>query len=163
MKTKKLTQIALLSSLAVICGYIESLIPIIVSVPGIKLGISNVVILFALFRLDKSSAFFIMLVKVAVSSVLFTGFGVLMYSLSGGILSFLAMCVLKKLRFSAITISMLGAVFHNIGQLFAASFMLKSFSVFYYLPVLLTSGLLLGLITGAVCKVLIERVKPKKG
>lgn len=163
MKAEKLTRIALLSSLAIICGYIESLIPVVASVPGIKLGISNVVILFALFRLDKSSAFFIMLVKVAVSSMLFAGFSVLIYSLSGGILSFLAMCVLKKLRFSVITISMLGAVFHNIGQLFAAAFMLKSFSVFYYLPVLLISGLLLGLVTGMVCRILINRIHQKKG
>ena len=159
MKAENLTRIALLSSLAIICGYIESLIPVISSVPGIKLGISNAVILFAIFRIDKASAFFIMLIKVIVSSMLFAGFNVFIYSLCGGILSFLAMCLVKKLKFSIITICMLGAVFHNLGQLFAAAFMLKSLSVFYYMPVLLLSGLILGFVTGSVCKILIKRIK----
>lgn len=159
MNTEKLTRIALLSSLSIICGYIESLFPIITSIPGIKLGISNAIILFALYRLDKTSAFFIMLVKVSVSSILFSGFSVFIYSFAGGILSFLAMCILKKLQFSVVTVSMLGAVCHNIGQLFAASVMLKSFSVFYYLPVLLISGLVLGFLTGVLCKILIFRIK----
>lgn len=159
MKAENLTRIALLACLAIICGYIESLIPALTAIPGIKLGISNAVILFALYRLDKTSAFFIMLIKVAVSSMLFSGFSVFIYSLSGGILSLIAMCILKKFRFSIITISMLGAVFHNIGQLFAAAFMLKSFSIFSYMPVLLISGLILGFVTGTLCKILISRIK----
>lgn len=158
MNTKKLATISLLASLAIICGYIESLIPVNPAIPGIKLGISNVIILFALYKTDKMSAFFIMFIKVLASSILFSGLSVFIYSISGGILSFTAMILLKKYNFSVITISMLGAVFHNIGQLFAAALMLKSFSVFYYMPVLLLSGLILGFITGSVCRIILTRV-----
>ena len=159
MNTKKLTAISLLASLAIICGYIESLIPVNPAIPGIKLGISNIIILFALYKSDRSSAFLIMLIKVLASSILFSGLSVFIYSLSGGILSFFAMILLKKFNFSIITISMLGAVFHNVGQLFAAAFMLKSFSVFYYMPLLLISGLILGFVTGSVCRIVVNRIK----
>ena len=158
MKSGIITKIALLSALAIICGYIESLVPPITAIPGIKLGISNIVILFAIYKIDKSSAFFIMLAKVAASSILFSGLNVFIYSLSGGLLSILIMILMKKFDFSTVIISMIGAVFHNLGQLAAAAFMLKSFSVFYYMPVLLISGLVLGFITGYVSKILINRV-----
>lgn len=161
MNSKNLARISLLSALAIICGYIESLIPIVSQVPGIKLGISNTVILFAIYKLDKRSAFFIMLIKVTVSALLFSGLNVFIYSLSGGVLSLFTMIVLKKFEFSVVTLSMTGAVAHNFGQLFAAAFMLKTFSVFYYLPVLLASGLILGFITGIVCKTLILRISFK--
>lgn len=157
MKTSKLTYIALLSSAAIIFGYIESLFPAVTTIPGIKLGISNIVILFALLRADKVSAFFVMLIKVCVSSLLFSGLNVLIYSLCGGIFSLLAMIAFKKLKFSVIGISMLGSIFHNIGQLFAASLMLGTLSVFSYLPVLLISGLALGFVTGTVCRIIVSR------
>lgn len=158
MNSKKLARISLLSALAIICGYIESLIPVVLQIPGIKLGISNAVILFAIYKLDKSTAFFIMLIKVTVSALLFSGVNVFIYSICGGILSLLVMITLKKLDFSVVTVSMTGAVAHNIGQLFAAAFMLKTFSVFYYLSPLLLSGLIFGFITGIVCKILIRRL-----
>lgn len=159
MKTSKITSVALLSSIAIIFGYIESLFPVITAVPGIKLGLSNIVILFALYRLDKTSALFIMLIKVLVSSLLFSGLNVLFYSLCGGIMSLAAMILFRKLNLSVIGISMIGAIFHNTGQLLAAAVMLGTISVFYYLPVLLISGLILGLITGIVCKTVISRLQ----
>ncbi len=158
MKTKKITYIALLSAIALIFGYIESLFPVFIAVPGIKLGLSNIVILFALYRLDKPSAFFIMLIKVSVSSLLFSGLNVFFYSLCGGILSLFAMIAFKYINLSTVGISMTGGIFHNIGQLLAASLMLKTLSVFYYLPVLLISGLIVGFITGAVCKLILRNL-----
>lgn len=155
MSAKKICYISVLSAAAIICGYIESLFPI-APVPGIKLGISNIVILFALYRLDKSSAFFIMLVKVLVSSLLFSGLNVLIYSLSGGILSLVSMIFFKKLL-STVGVSMTGGVFHNIGQLLAASFMMQTSAVFVYTPYLLVSGLIVGFITGCVCQTLLKR------
>ncbi len=158
MKTSKLTHVALLSSLAIIFGYIESLLPPFTAIPGIKLGISNIVILFALYTAGACSAFFIMLVKVFASALLFSGMSSLFYSLSGGIFSLIAMIFLKKCKFSTAAIGMLGAVFHNIGQLFAASIMLCSQTVFSYLPVLMLSGLLLGFVTGSVCGIILSRI-----
>ena len=155
MSSKKICYISVLSAVAIICGYIESLFPV-VPIPGIKLGISNIVILFALYKLDKSSAFFIMLVKVLVSSLLFSGFNVLIYSLSGGILSLISMMVLMRFL-SVCGVSMAGGVFHNIGQLIAAAFMMQSSAVFVYSPYLLLSGLVVGFVTGSVCLMLLKR------
>lgn len=159
MKTKKITYIALLSAVALIFGYIESLLPVFIAVPGIKLGLSNIVILFALYRLDKPSALFIMLIKVTVSTLLFSGLNVFFYSLCGGILSLFAMIIFKRINLSTVGISMTGGIFHNLGQLLAASIMLKTASVFYYLPVLLISGLIVGFITGMVCKLVLNNLK----
>lgn len=157
MKNKKITYIALLSALAIVFGYIESLFPVLIAIPGIKLGLSNLVVLFSLYFLDKPSAFFIMLIKVLVTSLLFSGFNMFFYSINGGILSLGAMILFKKHNFSIYGISMAGGVFHNIGQLLVAGIMLGTSSVSYYFPILLLSGLFVGYIIGAVCKVIISR------
>lgn len=155
---KKIPSAAMLAALAIIFGYIESLFPPFAAVPGIKLGISNIVVLFALYRLDKTSAVFIMLIKVIVSSLLFSGINVMIYSLGGGILSVLAMSIGKKAGFGIIGVSMLGGIFHNMGQLAAAAIMLGSTAVFYHMPVLIVSGIILGSVTGYVCKTVIARI-----
>ena len=157
MTSRKIVYIALLSALSIIFGYIESLFPAFITVPGIKLGISNIVILFALFFLDKPSVFLIMLVKVTVTSLLFSGMNMFFYSVSGGILSLIAMIAFKRYHFSIYGISMAGGIFHNLGQLITASIMLNTHSVIYYLPILLISGLLVGWIIGAVCKIIVSR------
>lgn len=159
MKAHRITYIALLSSLAVVFGYIESLFPLPVPVPAVKLGISNIIILFALIKMSRRDAFFIMLIKITVCSVLFSGMNSFIYSLSGGILSFIAMIAAQKLNLSVIGMSMAGGVFHNLGQIVAASLLLCSFSVFYYLPVLLVCGLFLGAAVGIICNIVITRIK----
>ena len=159
MKSAKITYIAVLSALAVVFGYIESLFPLPIAIPGIKLGISNIVILFALMKMNKSDAFFILIIKVLVCSLLFSGINSLFYSFSGGIMSFLAMILALKLGLSIIGASMAGGVFHNLGQILMASVILGSFSAFYYLPVLLLSGLIVGGIVGLLCKTVISRLK----
>ncbi len=158
MKNRTITSIALLSALAILFGYIESMLPPISTIPGIKLGLSNIVILFALFRYSKKTAFFIMLVKVFVSSLLFSGMNVLFYSLGGGVLSLIAMIFFRKLNLSIIGISISGAVFHNIGQLLVAAVMLGSTSVFYYFSVLLLSAIIVGFLTGTVCRIILSRL-----
>ena len=159
MKSAKITYIALLSALAVVFGYIESLFPLPVPVPGIKLGISNIVILFAIIKMNRRDAFLIMLIKVMICSVLFSGINSLFYSLSGGIFSFFAMIFAQKLNFSTIGMSMAGGVFHNLGQIFAASVLLSSFSAFYYLPILTVCGLFVGSAVGILCNIVISRLK----
>ncbi len=159
MSTKKISSIAILSALAIIFGYIESLFPAS-PIPGIKLGISNIVILFALYKTDFGSAFFIMIIKVLVTSLLFSGLNVLFYSLAGGVFSILIMYFSKSL-FSKIGVSMAGGVFHNIGQLLAASVMMQTDAVFVYTPYLLISGIIVGFITGNVCNIVLKRIDKK--
>ncbi len=144
----------MLTALALVFGYIESLIPIC-PVPGIKLGISNIVILFALLRLGKPYAFVIMLLKVTISSILFSGTGAFLYALSGGILSIFAMLLSRKFSFSIIGTSMLGGIFHNIGQLLTASLILSPDAVLCYFPVLLLSGTVVGFLTGNIARLVL--------
>jgi len=159
MKTKKIAYISILACLSIIFGYIESLFPAS-PIPGIKLGISNIVILFALYKTDFGSSFLIMLIKVLVTSLLFSGFNVFIYSLAGGIFSILVMHFSVKL-FSKVGVSMAGGVFHNIGQLLAAAFMMQTSAVFVYTPYLLISGVIVGFITGNVCSIIIKRIDKK--
>lgn len=159
MSAKKIAYISMLSALAIVFGYIESLFPA-VPIPGIKLGLSNIVILFAIYRMDKSSAFFIMLIKVLVTSLLFSGFNVFWYSLFGGLFSLIAMTASKKL-FSITGVSMLGGVFHNLGQLLVAAILMQTNAVFVYLPTLLISGVIVGFITGTVCSIILKRSNMK--
>lgn len=154
MSARKISYISMLSALAIVFGYIESLFPA-APIPGIKLGLSNIVILFAIYRMDKSSAFFIMLIKVLVTSLLFSGLNVFWYSFAGGLLSLIAMICFKRF-FSLSGASMIGGVCHNMGQLLVAAFMMQTRSVFVYTPYLLISGIIVGYITGSVCKIILK-------
>lgn len=157
MTSSKIAKNALLAALAIIFGYIESLLPA-APIPGVKLGISNIIILFALKSSDKFGAVFIMLVKVLVSSLLFSGFNTLFYSLTGGIFSLIAMNISLHFKFGTVSAGIAGGVFHNIGQIVAAAAVLCSTAVFTYLPVLLVSGTAVGFITGSVCKTVLSRI-----
>ncbi len=159
MKNKKIAYISLLSALAIVFGYIEGLFPAFAAIPGIKLGISNIVILLALYQTDKMTAYFIMIIKVLATSLLFSGMNVLLYSFCGGVFSISAMICCRKLNFSIVGISMIGGISHNIGQLLVAGIVLKTVSVIYYFPVLLLSGLVFGFITGIVSKIIISRLE----
>ncbi|MBR4173472.1 MAG: Gx transporter family protein [Clostridia bacterium] len=159
MKTARIAYIALLGALSIVFGYIESLFPIPIAIPGIKLGISNIVVLFALIKMNKSDAFFVLIIKVLVCSLLFSGINSLFYSFLGGLFSFFAMIFALKSGFSTIGASMAGGVFHNIGQILAASIMLLSPAPLYHLPVLLLSGLIVGGIVGVLCKTVMSHLK----
>lgn len=158
MKNSDLAQMSLLTALALIFGYIESLFPIPVPIPGIKLGFSNIVILFALNRLDSVKAFTVMLLKVFISSLLFGGMSALFYSLAGGLFAFFAMLAAQRSGFGVIGESAAGGVFHNIGQLTAAAIMLGSSAPIAYLPILLPAGAVIGIITGSVCKAVMKKI-----
>lgn len=158
MHTRKLAYSALLCAVAIIFGYIESLLPLPIPIPGIKLGISNLVLLFVLCK-DKRLAWGIMLVKVMLTSLLFSGMTAFFYALAGGILSMLVMIILfSTQKFSIISISMAGGIFHNLGQLCAACILLINIKAFYWLPFLALAGAVAGTILGIVCCVLLERL-----
>lgn len=147
--TSKLATAAMLSCLALIFSYIEFLIPIDLGIPGIKLGLANLLIIIALYGLKWKYALTINVVRIVLSGLLFSGvFGVI-YSLSGGLLSFLVMVLLKKSgKFSIVGVSMAGGVFHNLGQITVAAQLVSNAKIFYYFPVLLFSGIATGIIIG---------------
>ena len=150
---KRVAAAAVLTALAMIFSYIEALIPINFGIPGIKLGLANLVVVVSLYALGWPLAALISLVRILLSGLLFGNLASLLYSLAGGFLSFLAMCLLKKIKgFSIIGVSIAGGVSHNIGQILTAWFMLGSFKIVYYLPVLAVSGALTGLVIGILAK-----------
>lgn len=148
---------ALFTTLAIVIGYVEYLIPLSFSIPGIKLGLSNIVILFALYHLDVKKAFVIMILKVFCTALLFAGFQSVWYSLAGGLFSFFIMLILKNTnKVSLYMVSAAGGIFHNVGQLTASAIMLKTMSVFWYLPPLIISGLITGLLLAFLCNTLFK-------
>ncbi len=161
MPSKKISQGAMLSCLAIVFGYIEHLFPLPIPIYGIKVGISNTVILSTLYILGAPMAFIIVLIKSLCQSLLFSGISSFFYSFSGGVLSLIIMYILKKTKkFSPLGISIAGGVFHNIGQLTIAAVILKSINVFYYLPVLIFFGILSGTIIGIITKIILKRIAP---
>ena len=161
-QTVKIAQCGLLTALMLVLGFIESLIPVAASVPGIKLGLSNGVLLFALYMMDAPTAFVLMLLKVLLSGLLFGGVSAMMYALAGGVLSMLCMILLKKLKFGLIAVSMTGAVMHNLGQVLLAMIILETDRLVYYMAVLLFAGLLFGAATGAAAHATISHIRKLK-
>ena len=156
-KVKKIAFCGLILALALIAGYIESLVPVVVAIPGIKLGAANSVILILLYMVGVKEAYFVNITRVMLAGFLFGSMSSILYSLSGAVLSMLLMTLLKKTdRFSISGVSMAGGVFHNVGQLMMAAWVLETTAVWYYLPVLIISGsitgLLIGFLTGEICK-----------
>lgn len=153
MKAGRIAYYGLFAALAVLMGYVEMLVPVPVPIPGVKLGLANVVALVMLYYMDAKSAFFISLVRVVLCGLLFAGFAGLLYSLSGALLSFAAMALLKKTgRFSMIGVSVAGGVFHNVGQITVAALAVENVRMAYYLPFLLVSGVVTGVLIGLVAQ-----------
>ncbi len=148
----------MLAAIAIIFGYIESLFPIPLPIPGIKLGLGNIVILICLYNFNKKTAFIVMLIKVLTSVLLFSAPSALIYSLAGGTLSLLIMSFMRKYNFHIITVSIGGGISHNLGQLLAAALVLKNINVLYYLPLLIISGAVIALATGICAKIIDKRI-----
>ena len=162
MKTKKLTTLGLAVALALILSYVESLLPPLVAVPGVKVGLPNIVILFLLYRYSWKEAGAVSLVRLLLSAALFTGFAAFFYGLAGAILSLTGAALLKRTyRFSPLGVSVAGGVLHNLGQIALAALILDSGYVFAYLPVLLLSGTLAGAVVGLLAGILIRRTDVK--
>lgn len=157
--TKKLTMTALLVALALIFSYIEVLIPFSPAIPGIKLGIANLVVIVALYHMGLKYAITINVVRIFIAGLLFSGVFGIIYSLAGAILSMTVMVLLKKTGlFSVAGVSMAGGVAHNLGQILAAAFLVSNLSIFIYFPVLIFSGLISGALIGIVAYIILERL-----
>ena len=147
---KRISVIAVFTALALIFSYIEAIIPFNLGVPGVKLGIANIVVVCALYIFGVKEAAGISLIRVFVIGLLFGNAVSLIYSLSGAILSIAVMIICKRLKLSVIGVSAMGGIFHNVGQLSAAALILNSSAVMYYYPVLFISGIVTGIIIGIV-------------
>ena len=158
-KTKKIAVFALCIALAFTLSFRETLIPINIGVPGVKIGIANLVVVAALYLLDKKSAFAISMIRILISGLVFSGAFSLLYSFCGGILSFLVMLLaMKNEKISILGVSVLGGAVHNIGQIIVAAVVMQTPRIIYYLPVLLISGTIAGIIVGIISKAVVERL-----
>ena len=150
----------LLVALAMILSYVESLIPAFVAVPGVKVGLANIVVIFALYTLGPVEALTVSLLRVILSSFLFGSILSLLYSLSGALLSLGGMIVMKKLKiFSTLVVSVTGGVLHNVGQILVACLVLETDVLLYYLPVLILSGVVTGAVIGIIGSLVIKRLE----
>ena len=163
MKTKKLTTMALLTALALILFTVEAQIPPPVPIPGVKLGLANIITVYAMFALGPKEALCILLARVFLGSVFSGQMSTLFYSLSGGLLCYCAMLLLRKLltEQQIWVCSVIGAVFHNIGQMGMALMIFQSPSVLIYLPLLMLSGIVAGLFTGLCAQFLLRRLRKR--
>ena len=152
----------LMASLALIFSYVEVLFPFNAGIPGVKLGLANLVPLIILYRLDARYAFAANLIRVILAGLLFSGLFAALYSLAGSLTSFLVMYLLKKTRlFSVIGVSTAGGVFHNLGQLIVAMLAISGPQLFHYMPVLIISGMIAGIIVGSGASILLDRIPEK--
>ena len=163
MRTKELTTMALLTALALILFTVEAQIPPPVPIPGVKLGLANVITVYAMFALGPKEALCILLARVFLGSVFSGQMSTLLYSLSGGLLCYCAMLVLRRIltEQQIWVCSVIGAVFHNIGQMGMALMIFRSPSVLIYLPLLMLSGIIAGLFTGLCAQFLLRRLRKR--
>ena len=161
INAKYIAFLGLTLTFAVAAAYFERLIPpVIPAFPGIKLGLANIAVIILMYIKDYKTAFLLNILRVVVSGLLFTGIWGTVYGLSGALLSFVVMALLKKTKvFGAVGISAAGGVFHNLGQICAASILMQNIKLFYYyFPVLIISGVITGIIIGYTAGLIINRL-----
>ena len=162
MKTGKITVMALAIALAMVLSFVESQIPAFVAVPGVKVGLANIAVVFVLYKLGWKEAVVISLVRVFMVSLLFGSIMSLFYSVAGAVLSLAGMILLKRSGlFSHVAVSVAGGVLHNVGQIAMACVILETNVIKYYLPFLVFSGVVAGIVVGLVAAVMIKRVNIK--
>ncbi len=146
---KKVAYCAILVALAMVFSYVEALIPINFGIPGIKLGIANLVVVIGLYLLRPREVFVISMIRILLMGFLFGSGMSILYSLAGGLLSFAVMLLLKKVKgFSIIGVSIAGGVAHNVGQALMAMCVVQTLSIMYYVPALLIAGAVTGTVIG---------------
>lgn len=161
MRTKKLTLVSMMLSLSLIIFTVEAQIPPIAPIPGIKLGLANVINLMALYMLGKKESFTILVLRIILSSIFagnITGF---MYSLSGGLVCFLLISMMSLFfqENRMWIVSVFGAIGHNIGQIMMACFIMKTPQIIWYLPVLMISAVITGFFTGMVAQTTLKQLR----
>ena len=160
MNTKKLATLAVTVSVAMILSFVESRIPAFVAIPGVKVGLANIAVIFALYKLGWREAITVSVIRVFLVSLLFGSVVSLAYSFAGAVLSLSLMLLLKKIGiFTEVAVSVVGGIAHNVGQILVAFLLLETGVVFYYLPFLMVSGVIAGIAVGVAAALLIKRIK----
>ncbi len=159
-RTQWVALCGLLVALMLVLGFIESLLPVAAGVPGIKLGLSNGVLIFAVYMLGIPTAFVLMTLKVVLSGLLFGGVNAMMYAFAGGLLSMLVMAGLSRVRgVHPVVVSMAGGLSHNVGQVALAMVMLGTPKLMYYMAILMIVGLATGAVTGVAADLVMNHLK----
>lgn len=160
-KTKKLTFLSIMTAFALVLSYLEFLLPpIYAAVPGVKIGLPNVVIIYLLYKFSLKEAALVSLVRLLVVTLLFGNVMTLLYSIAGAVLSLAIMSVLKMTKtFSMVGVSVAGGVFHNVGQIIVAALVLKTAEIGFYMPVLAVSGILAGVAVGLISVILLKKTE----
>lgn len=159
LTTQKTARLGLLTAAAMILSYVESLIPFFPGVPGIKLGLPNLVTVWLLWLGTAGEALAVSVTRILLTGFLFGNLYSILFSLAGGLLSLAAMAVLRRLEgFSIYGVSILGGVCHNMGQLLVAVLVVETYQLAWYLPVLLVSGIVTGAVIGIISGILVRRL-----
>lgn len=161
---KRVTTLGAFVALALILSYVEALIPFNFGIPGIKLGLANLMVVTGLYFMNWKDVITVSVLRILISGFLFGNGVSIIYSLSGGLLSFVIMLIVKKTDFFSVTgVSVVGAVAHNIGQIAAAAFIMRSILIVYYLPVLMIAGVVTGFIMGIVSSSILKILQKQLG
>lgn len=160
-RTRKIALYGMLIALAFIFSYIESMVPMPVPIPGVKLGIANLVNVVGLYSIGAVGTAAVSLIRILLVGFTFSNMFSMFYSLAGGVLSLSAMLLARRTgAFSKVGVSILGGIFHNIGQLLIAAFVTKTAGVFAYFPMLLVAGVITGAVIGLLGGMVTERISP---
>ena len=163
MKAKKVTFLGLSIALAMILSFVEHQIPALVAIPGIKVGLPNIVMVFLLYRVGWKETVIVSIIRIILVSMLFGNVQALTFSIAGAVLSLLGMILLHKLKlFSSVTVSVTGGILHNVGQIIAAVFWTGTVQIVFYLPALLISGTVAGTLIGILAGLMVKRMEKWK-
>lgn len=162
-RMKKTAYLGLFLALALICSYVESLFPFSFGIPGIKLGLTNIVVILMLYRMGASSALTVSILRIFLSGLLFGNLFSILYSLAGGLLSFVCMLAFKKSgKCRILSVSAAGGATHNLGQILMAAAVVENRNLLYYYPVMLLSGVVTGVLIGIAAQEILLRLPEQK-
>lgn len=160
MKIRKIAFLGLSITLAMILSFVESQIPVFTTIPGMKVGLPNLVMVFLLYRAGWKETVIVSLIRAFLAALLFGNLQSLIFSIAGAVLSLTGMILLKKTGlFSSIAVSVTGGVLHNVGQIIAACLWTGTVQIAYYLPALLVSGVCAGIAIGLIAGFLLKRLE----
>lgn len=163
MKTRRVAFLGMCIALSMILSYFESLVPPLMAVPGVKVGLPNLVMVFMLYKIGGKETAIVSILRVILVGILFGTPLSMIYSLVGATLSLIGMILLKKTNlFAPVTVSVVGGILHNVGQIATACFVMDTAQIAYYLPVLLITGTIAGVIIGIVAVLILKRLDKMK-
>lgn len=146
-------------ALALVCSYVESLIPISFGIPGVKLGLTNIVVILMLYTIGARDAILISVLRIILAGFMFGNAFSIIYSLAGGILSFVVMLLLKNTgKLKILSISTAGGISHNVGQLIVAALVVENYNILFYVPVLIITGIITGFLIGLLAGEIVLRI-----